>query len=196
MERDDDLQTDNIYDNDMQLKFNKYVIRNWEKEDAPAIVRHANNRKIWLNLRDGFPHPYSLDDANDFVDNILSRDQETFFAIAFSGEAIGGNGLTFGKDVHRYSAELGYWLAELYWNRGIMTEAVRMLSAYAFETYDLLRIYAEPYATNPASVKVLEKAGFLYEGRLRASVYKNGKILDQFVYAIVKIRNNKNCYKK
>ncbi len=170
----------------MQLKFKKYTIRSWKKEDAPAIAKHANNRNIWLNLRDGFPHPYSVNDANEFISNALAKEPETFFSIASSTEAIGGIGFTIGQDVHRYTAELGYWLAEPYWNQKIMTGAIQILIKYAFKTYDLNRIYAEPYATNPASSKVLEKAGFLYEGRLKANVYKDGKILDQFIYAKTK----------
>lgn len=170
----------------MQLEFKNYMIRSWEKEDAPVLARHANNRNIWLNLRDGFPHPYSVDNANEFIANTLAKEPETFFAIASIKEAIGGIGFTFGQDIHRYTAELGYWLAERYWNQGIMTGAIQILTEYAFEMYDLNRIYAEPFATNPASVKVLEKAGFLYEGRLKANVYKDGKILDQFIYAMTK----------
>ena len=167
----------------MQLKLRQYVIRSWKKEDAPVIAKYANNRGIWLNLRDGFPHPYSIDDANKFIANALAKEPETYFAIASHKEAIGSIGLTIGQDVHRYTAELAYWLAEPYWGQGIMTEAVQILAEYAFTAYDLNRIYAEPYTTNLASSRVLEKAGFLYEGRLKANVFKDGKILDQFIFA-------------
>jgi len=167
----------------MDLKFGDYLIRSWRQQDAPAIAKYANNRKIWLNLRDGFPHPYTLDDANRFIANAAAKRPETFFAIASSKEAIGSIGLSLGQDVHRYTAELGYWLAEPYWNRGIMTGAIRALTDYAFEKFELVRIYAEPYASNPASSRVLEKAGFQYEGRLKRSVCKDGKILDQLMYA-------------
>ncbi len=91
------------------------------------VAKYANNRNIWLNLRDGFPHPYSIDDANKFIANALAKKPETSFAIASHKEAIGSIGLTIGKDVHRYTAELGYWLAEPFWGQGIMTEAVRLL---------------------------------------------------------------------
>ncbi|MCP4024500.1 MAG: GNAT family N-acetyltransferase [Desulfobacteraceae bacterium] len=170
----------------MQIKFKKYMIRSWEKEDAPVIARYANNRNIWINLRDRFPHPYSVENANEFIANALAKEPETFFAIASLKEAIGSIGFTFGQDVHRYTAELGYWLAEPYWNQGIMSEAIQILTEYAFEIHDLNRIYAEPYATNPTSAKVLEKAGFLYEGRLKANVHKDGRVLDQFIYAKTK----------
>ena len=167
----------------MQFKLKKYIIRSWKKEDAPVIAKYANNRSIWLNLRDGFPHPYSIDDANKFIANALAKKPETYFAIGSRKEAIGSIGLTIGQDVHRYTAEIGYWLAEPFWGQGIMTEAVQLFAEYAFKKYDLNRIYAEPYTTNSASSRVLEKAGFLYEGRLKANVFKDGKILDQFIFA-------------
>jgi RimJ/RimL family protein N-acetyltransferase len=171
----------------LELRFDGYMIRDWRREDAPSIAKYANNRKIWINLRDAFPHPYHLSDAEAFLSRILGQEPRTIFAIATDAEAIGSIGFMFGEDVHRFTAELGYWLAEPYWNRGIMTEAVRRLTDYAFETFDLVRIYAEPYASNLASIRVLEKAGFQYEGRLKDSVYKDGKILDQVLYARTKL---------
>jgi len=163
------------------------MIRSWKKEDALSISKYANNRKIWINLRDGFPHPYSLDDAEKFIAKAGEKKPETFFVIASTKEAIGSIGFGLGEDVHRYTAELGYWLAEPYWNRGIITEAIGIAIEYAFEKFELVRIYAEPYATNPASSKVLEKCGFQYEGRLKANVYKDGKVLDQLMYSKTKI---------
>jgi ribosomal-protein-alanine N-acetyltransferase len=171
----------------MELKFRDCMIRSWKEEDASSILKYANNRKIWLNLRDGFPHPYTLDDAKQFITKSGAKDPETFFAIASSKEAIGSIGFGIGQDVHRYTAELAYWLAEPYWNKGIITEVIRIVTEYAFETFKLIRIYAEPYASNPASSKVLEKCGFQYEGRLKASVYKDGKVLDQLMYSKTKI---------
>ncbi len=170
----------------MQLKFRKYTIRSWKKEDAPIIAKYANNHNIWLNLRDAFPHPYTLDDAKQFIDNALAKKPETFFAIAFLEEAIGSIGFSLGQDVHRYAAKLGYWLAEPYWNQGIMTGVIQTVTEYAFDNLGLKRIYAEPYSSNQASSKVLEKAGFQYEGRLKASVYKDEKVLDQLIYAKTK----------
>lgn len=167
----------------MRLCFGKHMIRNWQEEDAPAIAKYADNKKIWLNLRDAFPHPYTLQDARDFLRMVFRQEPRTFFAIASEDEAIGGIGLGIGIDVHRFTAEMGFWLAEPFWNQGIMTEAVMRFTEYSFDRFKLHRIYAEPYVSNPASAKVLEKAGYTLEGKLRANVFKDGRVLDQHLYA-------------
>ena len=170
----------------MEIRFSDYMIRSWEMDDAPAIVKYANNKRIWRNLRDAFPHPYALSDAEDFLNQVTAHEPECVFAISTKSEAIGGIGMLIGEDVHRFSAELGYWLAEPFWNQGIMTQAVKRIVEYAFIHLNLYRIYAQPYEGNNASVRVLEKAGFQYEGRLRTSVYKDGRLLDQLLYAKIK----------
>ncbi len=170
------------------------ALRPWRLDDAPALVKYANNRKIWLNLRDLFPHPYTPDDARAFLERAVGAacaplsgvSPPTVLAIATAEEAIGGIGLSPNQDVHRLTAEMGYWLAEPYWGRGIMSEAVAGFADYGFEQFGLVRIYAEPYAYNAASCRVLEKAGFVLEGRLRSSVIKDGQIVDQFLYAKVR----------
>lgn len=167
--------------NSLELK--SCVIRPLSLQDAESIQRYANNRKVWLNLRDIFPHPYALEDAHAFLGFISKEDPKTTFAIAKDSETIGCIGLRLGNDVHRKTAELGYWLGEPYWGRGIMTEAVREFTHWAFETFDLQRTFAEPFAGNAASIRVLEKAGFVCEARMRASVFKDGKVLDSFLYA-------------
>lgn len=170
----------------------KYTIRDWHKDDAASIAQYASNKKIWINLRDTFPHPYSLADAEAFLSRVMRIEPRTYFAIAADREAIGSIGLMPGQDVHRFTAELGYWLAEPFWGNGIMTKAVRALSEYAFEELGLHRIFAEPYTTNAASAKVLEKSGFVLEGILRANVFKDGRVLDQYLYA----KLNKNALKQ
>src|SRR4051812_19505668 len=170
----------------MHLQLKSCVIRSWTLSDAAAVQRYANNRNIWLNLRDIFPHPYSLNDAIVFLNNVAAENPETTFAIATPSEAIGCIGLRLWSDVHRKTAELGYWLAEPFWSKGIMTEAVATFVPYAFGTCDLIRIYAEPFATNQASARVLEKAGFACEGRLRANIIKDGHIQDSLLYARVR----------
>jgi ribosomal-protein-alanine N-acetyltransferase len=170
----------------VQLEIGDYLIRDFVPEDAPAIARYANNPKIWINLRDGFPHPYTLRDAEDFLERVSSDDPRNIFAIASETEAIGAIGLMPRQDVHRFSAEMGYWLAEPFWGRGIATRAIIAVTQYAFEARNLHRIYAEPYAPNRASCRALEKAGFALEGIMRANVVKDGRILDQFLYARVK----------
>ena len=149
------------------------MIRDWRTDDAASIAKYANNRKIWINLRDGFPYPYQLSYAENFLSKVAQQNPRTVFAIANDKEAIGSIGLMLGGDVHRFTAEMGYWLAEPFWNKGIMSEVVS-------------RLFAEPYIGNTASVRVLEKAGFVLEGTLRASVFKDGKVLDQFLYAKIR----------
>ncbi|MDY0019502.1 MAG: GNAT family protein [Anaerolineae bacterium] len=170
----------------MKIFIGDYLLRDWQRADALAITSYANNPKIAANLRDGFPHPYGPSDAEAFLARAMAMQPPTFFAIANETEAIGSIGLMLGQDVHRLTAEMGYWLAEPFWGRGIMVQAVTVVVAYAFTTLGLNRVYAEPYTSNPASARVLEKAGFQLEGILRASVLKNGKVLDQAMYARIR----------
>jgi RimJ/RimL family protein N-acetyltransferase len=160
-------------------------IRSWQRLDAESLARHANNRKIWRNLRDAFPHPYSLDDAHAFLKLAMARNPESWFAIAVNDQAVGGIGITLHNDVERVSAEIGYWLGEAFWGRGIMTEAVKAITEFAIDSYQLTRVYALPFEWNEASVRVLEKAGYLREARLRRCAIKDGQIVDQFMYAYV-----------
>jgi [ribosomal protein S5]-alanine N-acetyltransferase len=167
----------------MELKLKTCCIRPWRNEDAVSLQRYANNRGIWLNLRDIFPHPYTLANAEVFLGLVAKEEPLATFAIATESEAVGCIGLRLGVDVHRKTAELGYWLGEPYWSRGMMSEAVAAFTTEAFHHYDLVRIFAQPFASNTASIRVLEKTGFTCEGRLRANVLKDGKILDSFLYA-------------
>ena len=160
-------------------------LRSFRLEDADSFARHANNRKVWLNLRDRFPHPYTRAAADAFLAYALGEQPECIFAIEVNGEAAGAVGFTIGTDVDRRTAELGYWLAEPYWGRGITTAVVRAASAYALKTFDLLRIFAVPYSDNAASIRVLEKAGFVREGVMRKSAIKDGVVKDQALYALV-----------
>jgi ribosomal-protein-alanine N-acetyltransferase len=160
-------------------------IRSWHSSDVPSLVANANNRRIWINLRDRFPHPYTAKDGRRFVRTATQMVPESFFAIAVGGAAVGGIGFVLQPDVERVSAEIGYWLGEPFWGRGIATEALRALTAYAVEHCHLTRIFAVPFASNTASCRVLEKAGYVLEGRLRRSAVKDGAILDQLQYAFV-----------
>lgn len=147
------------------------------------MARYADNREIWINLRDAFPHPYGLADARSFIDSCLSRKPETLFCIAQDDTAIGSIGFTIHTDVERFSAEIGYWLAEPFWGQGIMTDVLKAVTEYAISTHGLHRVYAMPYEWNPASMRVLEKAGYRCEGRMRHSAFKDGQLIDQFLYA-------------
>lgn len=170
----------------MELVLTQGRIRSWREDDAASLARHANNRNIWLNVRDHFPHPYTLADAETWIERERKTRPETQFALEVAGEAAGGIGVFLQQDVARRSAELGYWLGETHWGKGIMTDAVRRFTAQAFETYDLLRIYAQVFEWNPGSCRVLERAGFVLEGRLRRAVVKDGRVLDQFLYAALR----------
>ena len=170
----------------MKIDFDSYHIRSFSNKDIRSMVRHANNPRIAANLRNRFPHPYTVDDAEKWLEYVKSKKPETNFAIATPSEAIGGIGFELMDDVHYQTAELGYWIGEDYWGRGIMTAAVTVFTEYAFRNYDLIRIFAAVFESNPASVRVVEKAGYTFEGRLRRSVNKNGRILDELMYAKVK----------
>jgi RimJ/RimL family protein N-acetyltransferase len=169
----------------VQLELSTCRVRSWRPDDAASVARHADNRKIWINLRDRFPHPYTLADAERFIASALQREPETVFAIDVAGEAVGSIGYGLHDDVERVSAEIGYWLAEPYWGRGITTEALIAVTRHAVEAHGLTRVYALPFEWNPASFKVLEKAGYVREARLRRAAIKDGRIVDQLLYAYV-----------
>ncbi|MDO4273891.1 MAG: GNAT family protein [Eubacteriales bacterium] len=164
------------------------LLREWKKEDISNVAYYADNKRIADNLRNVFPYPYTEQDARGYVEScIAGNDQEQITrAIVSEGHAVGSIGLFKGTDVYEKSAELGYWLAEDYWGRGIMSEAVRRICAQGFRQWDIVRIYAEPFAYNTGSRKVLEKSGFVLEGILKNSVFKNGKIIDSCIYALIK----------
>ncbi len=169
----------------MELECGKCKVRSWYLNDVESIVLHANNEKIWLSLRDRFPHPYTKADAQSWIQSALSANPETNFAIEVSGEAAGGIGLEIKTDVERFSAEIGYWLGEEFWNRGICTDALKAVTPWAIKTYNLNRIFAVPFAENLASMRVLEKAGYRSECVMRRSAFKDGRFVDQTLYAYV-----------
>lgn len=165
-----------------------FLLRPWCREDAANVTRYANNEKIARNLRDVFPHPYTLADAQSFVNSCMEGDEtkQICRTIAVNGCAAGSIALLRGSDIYRRSAELGYWLAEDYWGKGIMTRAVRQICREGFAQWpDVVRIYAEPFAYNAGSRRVLEKAGFSLEGVLRRSVFKGGEVGDSCIYALL-----------
>ncbi len=170
----------------MEINLTTCNIRSWDWKDLVSIVRHANNRKVWINLRDRFPHPYTVSDARSWLQSANEHRPETNFAIVVDDEAVGGIGFTLQQDVAFRSAEIGYWLGEEFWGRGIATEALKAVTEHAFNEYDLCRLYAHVFEWNQASARVLEKAGYEFEGRLRKSVTKDGKTIDQLMYAITR----------
>lgn len=169
----------------MELRGSSCTLRPWRSGDANALVKHANNANIARHLRDRFPHPYTLRDAKAFIHSCASVRPHLSLAIVVDEEAAGGIGISPGSDVERFSAEIGYWLGESYWGRGVTAEALRLMSAYAFETCGLLRLFALPFADNQRSIRVLEKAGYTREATLRSSAVKDGVVRDQALYALV-----------
>jgi len=170
----------------LQLVLATCTVRDWRRGDEPSLVRHANNHAVWRCLRDLFPHPYTMADARRWVEYTLRTEQELAWAIAVDEFAVGAVGLRPGWDVHRFNAEIGFWLGEEFWGRGIMTEVVRAVSDHAFAKLSFHRLYAEVFAFNEASARVLEKAGYTREGVLRQSAFKAGERVDQLLYARVK----------
>ena len=166
----------------------KCRIRKWELSDAKDLAAALSNKKVQDNLRDGLPYPYTEQDGKEFISAMLSADEnETFaFAITVDNMVIGSIGIFRQGNIHRQTAELGYYIAEEYWGKGIMTEAVKQICKYVFAKSDIIRIYAEPFAYNIASCRVLEKAGFQYEGTLRSNAVKNGKVIDMKMYSLLK----------
>ena len=163
------------------------VIRRWRADDKASLVRYANNRRVWRNVRGTFPHPYTESDADAWLAHATDRDNAPWiFAIEVNGEAVGGIAIERGSDIETHSAEIGYWLGEPFWGRGIATAAVRGITARAFEETDLYRVSAWVFAWNPASMRVLEKAGYHREGTLIRSAVKDGVLLDRVVYAITR----------
>lgn len=166
----------------------KCRIRKWELSDAKDLAAALSNKKVQDNLRDGLPYPYTEQNGKDFISTMLSADEnETFaFAITVDNTVIGSIGIFRQENIHRQTAELGYYIAEEYWGKGIMTEVVRQICEYVFSESDIIRIYAEPFAYNIASCRVLEKVGFQYEGTLRSNAVKNGKVIDMKMYSLLK----------
>jgi RimJ/RimL family protein N-acetyltransferase len=169
----------------MRLTLTTCELRSWAPDDLESLVRYADNRNIWLNVRDRFPHPYTKRDGRAFLLEASARSSDARLAIAVGGEAVGGIGFAVRPDVERVSAEIGYWLGEPFWGRGIATEAVTTITRRAVESHGLTRMYAVVFAWNTASCRVLEKAGYTLEGRLRRSAIKDGRITDQLQYAYI-----------
>ncbi len=169
------------------MKLSRCTLRPWRRGDEASLVAHANNRHVSRNLKDRFPFPYTPAAADEWIALATgAQGPPRNFAITVDGAAVGGIGLELGADVFRRSAEIGYWLGEPYWGRGIATEALRAVTDYAFATFDLCRLEAGVFEWNAASARVLEKAGYALEGRHRKSVTKDGQTIDRLVYALLR----------
>jgi ribosomal-protein-alanine N-acetyltransferase len=171
----------------MEIFFEGIVLRPWSIRDAVRLAEIANNKNIADNLRDGFPFPYSVKDAKNWLNLILPENfPPRFFAITVEKLLVGSIGIVSKTDIYRKNVEIGYFLAEEYWSRGIATRAIKAATSYAFNDFDIVRVYAEPFADNPASRKALEKAGFTLDVTLKRNVIKNNIIKDSCIYSVLK----------
>jgi ribosomal-protein-alanine N-acetyltransferase len=171
----------------MEIVFEGIVLRPWSGIDAKKLALIADNKNIADNLRDGFPFPYSVKDARIWLESILSENTPPrFFAILVDNVVVGSIGIVTKTDIYRKNFEIGYFLDEKYWGKGIATRAIKAASSYAFSNFDVVRVYAEPFADNPGSRKALEKAGFTLEATLKRNVIKNGIIKDSCIYAVLR----------
>lgn len=162
----------------------QFTLRPWQTTDLDSLVHYANNPRIAQNLMNRFPHPYTAENGRAFIAMCIQPPPAHILAIEVEGKAAGGIGLHPQEDVYCKNAELGYWLAEPYWGKGIVTAAVVQMVEYGFANWDFTRIFARPFGTNTASQRVLEKAGFTLEARFEKTIYKNGQFLDELVYAV------------
>ena len=173
---------------EIPLALDGYRLRPYRDEDAALLAQLANDHEVSRFLRDRFPHPYRVEDAREWIERTRSESESPPLSFAIAGAAstiLGGIGLERQPDVYRHSAELGYWLGRPHWGRGVATAAVIALCRYGFETLGLARIYAHVFAPNLASARVLEKAGFVLEGRCRDAVIKDGSLLDELLYGLL-----------
>lgn len=164
------------------------LIREWKLSDASSLAQAVSNLNVQNNLRDGLPYPYNENDAVEFINAMMPADKNDVFAFAIEcdGKAIGSIGVFRQQNIHRRTAELGYYIDEDYWGKGIATQAVKQMCRYVFKNSDILRIFAEPFSKNIASCRVLEKAGFQCEGTLRSNAVKCGEVCDMKMYSLIK----------
>lgn len=171
----------------MEILFEGVILRPWSIHDAGELAVIADNKKVADNLRDGFPNPYSLQDATEWLNIILPENQPPrFFAIMVNKQLVGSIGIVTKSDIYRKNFEIGYFLAEEHWGKGIATRAIKAATSYGFKDFDVVRIYAEPFADNPGSRRALEKAGYRLEATLHRNVIKNGIIKDSCIYSVLK----------
>ncbi len=169
----------------LPLQARGYCLRSWVNNDAQSLAKYASDRAIWLNMRDEFPHPYGISEAEVFVANANCRADAVHLAVATEQEAVGSISLLIHDDIRRYSGVLSYWISRKYWGQGLATNAITNLSNYAFHQLGLVRVYAKVFSTNIGSIRALEKSGFEREGYFHKGVYKQGRFIDQVLYAKV-----------
>lgn len=162
------------------------VLRPWQPGDIDDLIFHGNNPRVAAFMMDQFPHPYTREAAEQFISKTMQYNPAQVFAITIDNKAIGGIGIYPQTDISRMNAEIGYWLGEKFWNKGIITKCIPKIVEYGFSTFDIDRIFARPFGTNIASQKALEKCGFILEGRFKNTWIKNNERFDELIYAIRK----------
>lgn len=171
----------------MEIFFENVILRPWSVHDANELAIIADNKKVADNLRDGFSYPYSLKDAVDWLNIIIPENNPPrFFAIISDKQLVGSIGIVTKSDIYRKNFEIGYFLAESHWGKGIATRAIKAATSYAFKDFDIVRIYAEPFADNPGSRRALEKAGYTLEATLKRNVIKNEIVKDSCIYSVLR----------
>jgi RimJ/RimL family protein N-acetyltransferase len=171
----------------LEIRCDKSLLRPWRKSDRGSLIEYANDREVWRNLRDIFPHPYTEAEADQFLAfSAADPPPAGVYAIEVDGEAVGCIALEQGRDIERWSWEVGYWLGQPFWGRGIVPEALEAVTAAAFRIPELIRIYAPVFSWNQRSMRVLEKAGYSREAVMRRSGIKDGTVIDRVIYARVR----------
>jgi len=158
------------------------TLREWKRSDADALAAIANNKKIWDNVRDLLPYPYTKKDAKEWLELVKKQKTVTTFCIEVDGKPGGSIGVTLKDDVYKKTAEIGYFIAEEYWGKGAATEAIKQMVSYVQKEFDIVRIYAEVFEFNRASMKALEKNGFYLESIRKKAAFKNNMIVDDYVW--------------
>jgi ribosomal-protein-alanine N-acetyltransferase len=161
----------------------KVKLRPFKESDAERLALLANNIKIAKFLRNGFPHPYTVEHAKNFIGSLKNDDPTQRFVITLNDEMIGGTGLNLQDDIFELNAEIGYWIGEPYWGNGYMSDAIQQITEYGFKNFKINRIFARVFGNNPASMRVVEKAGYKLEAKYDQTLLKYGEILDEYIYA-------------
>lgn len=174
------------FENQDMIDLGNIILRKWLLKDVKSLAKHANNKNIWNNLRDEFPYPYTEMAAKQWIDIANQNDPLTNFAIEYKGTAVGGIGIILKSDIFRKNAEIGYWLGEKYWNRGISTKAVKAMANYTFEKFEVSRLFAHVFESNIASVHVLKKCGFTQDACLKEAIIKNNQLQNCYIFSLLK----------
>ncbi len=162
------------------------LLRPWHIDDLETLVSIANNPNIAQYMADIFPHPYTHEKGKAFIEFATTNPTACIFAITIDQQPVGSIGLHLQSDILRKNAEIGYWLAEEHWGKGIVPDAIKQIVKYGFENLDIVRIFARIYGTNIPSQKVVEKCHFKLEGKYEKTIFKNNEFLDELIYAIRK----------